>query len=95
MNEASEPIKLKPKKAPKTKVPKEVKTKTVKVPKTKVPKEPKSKEVKTKVPKEVKTKETKTKTMKKRDLTKMTKKEISILETRKKCIQNYRENQKL
>ena len=88
----NEPIQLKSKKTKTLKVPKEPKTKEVKTkvpkePKTKVPKEPKTKEVKTKVPK--------TKTMKKRDLTKMTKKEITILETRRKCIQNYRENQNL
>ena len=88
----NEPIQLKSKKTKTLKDPKELKTK--------IPKEPKTKEVKTKVPKELKTKEVKTKvpktkTMKKRDLTKMTKKEITILETRRKCIQNYRENQNL
>jgi DNA modification methylase len=53
-------------------------------------KEPKTK--RERKPREKKEKKTKEKTVKRRDFSKMTKKEKDLLEIRRKCIQNFREN---
>jgi len=62
-----------------------------KEPKEKGKKGKKTREKKEKKTREKKEKEPKGKTIKRRDYTKITKKESDILETRRKCIQTFRE----